>query len=262
MDLFGHRFAIPTGLQHGTVTVLSGPPPAGPPGRGHHVPGRGRVPGRATPVVGRVRQDPDRGPGPAGLHHERHRLRSADRSADRSVRRPGRSAPPAGAGGGRSGAAIPRGRPAPDAGGPSGHPAWVRHRSRPPCRPSPRRWPRSAWSRPSASGTSCYKILAAAQPARGFELLKDCGLLAEIMPELLEGVGCAQNRFHRFDVWGHTLATLAARLGRRGPAAGGAAARRGQAARPGPQGGRRGRIQLLEARVHRGRDGGSPSPRD
>jgi tRNA nucleotidyltransferase (CCA-adding enzyme) len=30
------------------------------------------------------------------------------------------------------------------------------------------------------------------------------------MPELLEGVGCAQNRFHRFDVWGHTLATLAA----------------------------------------------------
>ena len=31
MALFGHRFAIPTGLQHGTVTVLSGPPPAGRP---------------------------------------------------------------------------------------------------------------------------------------------------------------------------------------------------------------------------------------
>jgi tRNA nucleotidyltransferase (CCA-adding enzyme) len=31
MALFGHRYAIPTGLQHGTVTVLSGPPPQGRP---------------------------------------------------------------------------------------------------------------------------------------------------------------------------------------------------------------------------------------
>src|SRR3954468_4539416 len=29
MALFGHRYAIPTGLQHGTVTVVTGPPPAG-----------------------------------------------------------------------------------------------------------------------------------------------------------------------------------------------------------------------------------------
>src|SRR5262245_4732628 len=31
MALFGQRFAIPTGLQHGTVTVLTAPPPAGRP---------------------------------------------------------------------------------------------------------------------------------------------------------------------------------------------------------------------------------------
>jgi tRNA nucleotidyltransferase (CCA-adding enzyme) len=54
------------------------------------------------------------------------------------------------------------------------------------------------------------KLLAAGQPARGIELLRDSGLLAEVMPELLEGVGCTQNRFHKFDVFGHTLATLAA----------------------------------------------------
>ena len=30
------------------------------------------------------------------------------------------------------------------------------------------------------------------------------------MPELLEGVGFTQNRFHKFDVYGHTLATVAA----------------------------------------------------
>ncbi len=31
MKLFGQRFAIPTGLQHGTVTVLTGSPPQGRP---------------------------------------------------------------------------------------------------------------------------------------------------------------------------------------------------------------------------------------
>ena len=54
------------------------------------------------------------------------------------------------------------------------------------------------------------KMLAAGEPARGLELLRETDLLAEMIPELLEGVGCAQNRFHKFDVWGHTLATLAA----------------------------------------------------
>src|SRR4051812_18420194 len=47
MAMFGHRWAIPTGLQHGTVTVLSGPPPHGRPvevttfrGEGEYLDGR------------------------------------------------------------------------------------------------------------------------------------------------------------------------------------------------------------------------------
>jgi tRNA nucleotidyltransferase (CCA-adding enzyme) len=52
------------------------------------------------------------------------------------------------------------------------------------------------------------KLVAAAQPARGIELMRETELLAEVMPELLEGLGCTQNRFHRFDVYQHTLATL------------------------------------------------------
>ena len=52
------------------------------------------------------------------------------------------------------------------------------------------------------------KTVAARHPSRGLELMRRTGLLAEVIPELLEGVGCAQNRFHRFDVYGHTLHTL------------------------------------------------------
>jgi tRNA nucleotidyltransferase (CCA-adding enzyme) len=58
-----------------------------------------------------------------------------------------------------------------------------------------------------------FKILAAEAPARGLELLRATGLLEGTIPELLEGVGCAQNRFHRYDVWGHGMATLAAASG-------------------------------------------------
>jgi putative nucleotidyltransferase with HDIG domain len=52
------------------------------------------------------------------------------------------------------------------------------------------------------------KLLGAERPARGVELLRETGLLAEVIPELLEGVGFHQNRFHKFDVFGHGLATL------------------------------------------------------
>ena len=47
-----------------------------------------------------------------------------------------------------------------------------------------------------------------ARPSRGFELLRETGLLVHIVPELLEGVGVAQNVFHDKDVWGHNLAAL------------------------------------------------------
>ncbi len=52
------------------------------------------------------------------------------------------------------------------------------------------------------------KLLAARKPSMGMELLRETGLLAEILPELMEGVGCAQNSHHRFDVYHHTLAVL------------------------------------------------------
>jgi tRNA nucleotidyltransferase (CCA-adding enzyme) len=52
------------------------------------------------------------------------------------------------------------------------------------------------------------KLLASSEPARGIELMRQSDLLGEVIPELLEGVGCTQNHFHRFDVYHHTLATL------------------------------------------------------
>jgi tRNA nucleotidyltransferase (CCA-adding enzyme) len=58
-----------------------------------------------------------------------------------------------------------------------------------------------------------FKLLGARQPSRGFELMRATGLLAEVLPELLEGVGCAQNRFHKHDVFEHTLAVVDATRG-------------------------------------------------
>jgi len=59
------------------------------------------------------------------------------------------------------------------------------------------------------------KILASSSPraARGIELLRESGLLAAILPELLEGRGHPQNRFHRDDVYEHGLRCLS-RAGR------------------------------------------------
>ncbi len=54
------------------------------------------------------------------------------------------------------------------------------------------------------------KLLAGLDPARGLELLRECGALAVALPELAPMVGCEQNHWHRFDVWGHTVATVAA----------------------------------------------------
>jgi tRNA nucleotidyltransferase (CCA-adding enzyme) len=57
------------------------------------------------------------------------------------------------------------------------------------------------------------KLLASPHPSRGLELMRETGLLAEVLPELLEGVGCTQNRFHKHDVYGHTLAVVDATEG-------------------------------------------------
>jgi tRNA nucleotidyltransferase (CCA-adding enzyme) len=57
------------------------------------------------------------------------------------------------------------------------------------------------------------KLLAAPKPSVGLELMRRTGLLAEVLPEILEGVGCEQNRFHKHDVYGHTLAVVDATAG-------------------------------------------------
>jgi tRNA nucleotidyltransferase (CCA-adding enzyme) len=52
------------------------------------------------------------------------------------------------------------------------------------------------------------KATKASKPSRAFEVMKDHGLLAISAPELLESVGCAQNRYHAYDVWGHAMHCL------------------------------------------------------
>jgi len=54
------------------------------------------------------------------------------------------------------------------------------------------------------------KLLLGACPRRGLELLQSTGALAVVLPEFAGMPGCDQNRFHRFDVWGHTVATVEA----------------------------------------------------
>lgn len=52
------------------------------------------------------------------------------------------------------------------------------------------------------------KIMPARRPSLAFQVMREHGLLAVTAPELLESVGCAQNRYHAYDVWGHALACL------------------------------------------------------
>lgn len=52
------------------------------------------------------------------------------------------------------------------------------------------------------------KALKARVPSVAFELMRTTGMLASTCPELIEGVGCEQNRWHAYDVWGHTMAVL------------------------------------------------------
>lgn len=51
-------------------------------------------------------------------------------------------------------------------------------------------------------------LVRSPRPSRGVELLADTGLLGVFAPELLEGRGLRQNRYHRFDVWDHTMHVL------------------------------------------------------
>ncbi|HEX6990113.1 MAG TPA: HD domain-containing protein [Bacillota bacterium] len=49
------------------------------------------------------------------------------------------------------------------------------------------------------------KLLLAPEPAPALEILKDTGLLGRFLPELLEGVDVAQNVHHAFTVWKHNV---------------------------------------------------------
>jgi len=53
-----------------------------------------------------------------------------------------------------------------------------------------------------------FKILVSPIPSAGIELLRDSGLLEQIIPELLEGVDLKQKGHHIDDVWTHNLKTL------------------------------------------------------
>jgi len=53
-----------------------------------------------------------------------------------------------------------------------------------------------------------FKILLSPIPSKGIELLRDSGLLKEIIPELLAGEKVAQKGHHIDDVWTHNLKTL------------------------------------------------------
>ncbi len=57
------------------------------------------------------------------------------------------------------------------------------------------------------------KTMKARRPSRAFEVMREHGLLEVSAPELLQQVGCAQNKYHRYDVWQHALACVDASAG-------------------------------------------------
>ncbi len=52
------------------------------------------------------------------------------------------------------------------------------------------------------------KAMKARAPSLAFEVMRETGILEITCPELLEGVDLAQNRFHAYDVWRHGLACM------------------------------------------------------
>ncbi len=57
------------------------------------------------------------------------------------------------------------------------------------------------------------KAMKARAPSRAFEVMRRTGILAVTCPELLEGVGMDQNRWHAYDVWRHGLECMDACAG-------------------------------------------------
>ena len=56
--------------------------------------------------------------------------------------------------------------------------------------------------------TELDKLLRGLEPQRGLALLAESGLLDLWLPELRPMLGCGQNRHHAYDVWHHTLEVI------------------------------------------------------
>jgi tRNA nucleotidyltransferase (CCA-adding enzyme) len=52
------------------------------------------------------------------------------------------------------------------------------------------------------------KTMRARTPSLAFEVMRRSGIMNVTCPELMEQVGCEQNRYHAYDVWNHSLACL------------------------------------------------------
>jgi tRNA nucleotidyltransferase (CCA-adding enzyme) len=52
------------------------------------------------------------------------------------------------------------------------------------------------------------KTMTARAPSRAFEVMRRTGILEVTYPELLDQVGCPQNQWHAYDVWDHTMRVL------------------------------------------------------
>lgn len=57
------------------------------------------------------------------------------------------------------------------------------------------------------------KSMRAERPSVAFEAMRRTDILAITCPEMIESVGCEQNKYHAFDVWGHAMACLDACMG-------------------------------------------------
>ncbi len=57
------------------------------------------------------------------------------------------------------------------------------------------------------------KTMKARAPSRAFEVMRESGILGVTCPELLEGVGMEQNKWHSLDVWKHGMACMDACTG-------------------------------------------------
>ena len=49
------------------------------------------------------------------------------------------------------------------------------------------------------------KAMKAKRPSRAFEVMRETGILGVTCPELLDGVGMEQNKYHAYDVWRHGM---------------------------------------------------------